>query len=826
MKKNPIHITNNSKAQISVEFEGNTTSPIYQQGAEYIQNALVVPNGSVRKRPGTRFVGLSLHGDKTRLKAFNGLMLASGYGFVTIYNGLNIATLDRSNLATDKQPQGTPPTPPTLENGVLKNVFASDVLVEYIDGTPVYAFPSKGGSIPTEERMYFVDRQDLVYDTYLHKSVEILPDTAVKPSSTIFISVPDATPPTDVTNVKYFPSQQPFSDKARVVIKVAISSDNLDEYFAGGGVLYGVTIDGVADKQSAESFAIGNIELNNIFKSEIKKDFRILQLKELTNNNLFENNSAGDAQYIITRTKDIGSTNTEQSFLDNINIDKLFLATFFQNRLVVAGSSVDDGAKVFFSELGNPTNFIIKTTNTIDTDPFSLTLSLITYPEITVLHEFGNNLVIGTPNAIYSIQNGGGGIAVNTKQPVAIIKISDIGVGKAKPFLYQDKLYLAQNGRQGIVELVKDPYSNDIQVKRILTFSDSILVNGYIKKIFVWTWDYQYIGALMSDGMVIKANLDDVNVNFNNWIFDKDTVLDVEPLVISGQEDVLYFAIQRAGVTLIEAMMNHQHVQKLEHSYSCVRKRPTEEESVNRYVSEVLPRYCRNGTYNDCAITLKAGLPQTGSISIASETAVLAGADDVLDVGDVLEVQGHVVHVISKINSSRYYVSNGGNISLSNIPLKDVRQKKKIWKNPMLKFMKGRGDLSINADGISFSIWSEDHIRDDGVMVLQEAVEWVTVGVMYRFALVSLPIVASYAAEGLMRRKLLGPVNVLFHFSYMIEVGVVMDKLDLRRFDPEEAIVWEQVNVYNGDEERNRLILKLDHPCPVEIVSFACEYGA
>lgn len=784
MKKIPFHVINNSKSQISVDFLGNTPSPIYQQGAEFVQNAIVVPEGSTKKRAGTRFVALALQGDKTRIKIINGRLFVVGDDFAYMIDGFDVLTSKRT-------------TKPSFDGTNINNAFPSDVLIDQSGDTPVYIATNTASS-NVDNDLYFVNRDNLKYDTYLHKNDSAnLGGFDIAPTNNLgvanFLENPDAGGAQTYSSFNTFGGSKINTGDLEVITKIPLSY----KVDLSKGAVYNKSLFIPYEGLSA----IAQFQLNDrispiFYKSEITQDYRILKINEpsnkeiddVTNFWLFKVITNVPANYITTFKKVYGSTT-------------------FQNRLVIMAET--DEIKLFFSAVGDPLNFEIPNSPNASS-PFTTNINALTNSIPTLIHGFGNSLVIGTVDSTYVLQ-AAAGVEIDAQNPLSLVKISDIGVSNATPVLHDSKLYVVTNDGQGMMMLQKNPFGQDIQAIRIVSFSDSLRTNGIIKKLVYWRWDYQYLGLLMSDGCFVKANLDSQSVNFNQWVFDTATILDVEVLSTEFQEDVIYFVVQRGAATFIEAMLHNQDVQKNEHSYSCIRERRIEEESVNKYRSTVLSRYANNGTFNDCAVTLKIRINAGTTYAVNGSQMLISGQNDTLMRGDLVAGE---FEVLSQVGPQEYLVDNPrGKVVL---PEELVgRIERKNWPYALLS-----SPLSANVDGKAFL---NDVIVTGGMLMLNVRGREVTVGKAYRFIMVSTDIVVPFGVEGIRKPRVLNTVSVMFNFTPLVEVGKNLGRLDYHRVEYRR---WMQFSVFNGEEQEARLCLKVDAPSPIEVVSIAGEYGA
>lgn len=841
MKKVPLHIDNNSKGQLSAEFYGNVDTPTYQQGCSYLQNAVIVPAGSVRKRPGTRLLYPALQGDQARLSSYKGRMLVSGNGFIYFLHGVDIETADRAH----------PPRYSASEQ--LVDIHPSDVVVAPYSGpyipkdarmnallalhyTP-HPTSRAANTTPTTPNLYFVDRYDQKKDTYLHKNQPSPAPFGLAPTQTDLSQIhnhPDSTTLSSVKPAVTYPTGATVSQgEVDVVLKVPYDKHiiNINKSVKTHAGL----MQPIEGTRTISQISITDAPPPEFFVADVIREYRILKSKIPGINK----------QTAQTVTSQVLTSTSTDVFVGAF--DKVFASVQFQRRLVIAYQN-NNKNYIAFSYLNDAANFAKPKSATDPKSPeaFNIQFDPPAADTITIMYEFRNTLIIGTAHAIYAIQNGAGNTSVDSTQPLSITKISDFGTAALTPALHTDKLYIVSNDLQSLVELNQEPWSHVIQSKRIVTYSDSLRTNGYITKLIFWKWDFQFLGILMSDGNMLKVNLDTQDVNFNQWSFDKDTIIDVEPFSSPGNEDVLYFVIDRSGEVTVEIMYNHQHIQKIEHSYACFRKRSEETEVMNQYVSTVLPHYVKHSTHSDGAITLSTRSPSPFTINITGNLLTTVTGTDYFWIQDLIIHNHNNYHILARTGTGVYTVTNSSDTDIKDVPHTELQVKRSLWylsRYPYLANFINKDNVSICADGKSFHLSKYDDFNntadafyfaidstspENSHLHIEDFAEEITIGFTYRFLLVTTPINSGFSPN-VSRTKIIQPTQVMLRATYVLDIGVELDKLDTIRIDSHTPVIgvhWFDTSILNYNcDPGARLIFKSDHPTPVEIISINLEYA-
>ncbi len=818
MKKQPLHIPNNSKGQLSAEFFGNIPEPIYQQSCAFLQNAVVVPSGAVRKRQGTRYVCPALQGADSRLVAYNGRVMVFGKGFFYMLNGMDVITATRS-------------TQPYFTTTIIYNAFDSDVLVsKTASGLAFHGMINSIFTPKTSTSNYFVDRENQTYDTYIHYNTIAQEGLDTAPTQTDLTKIQTTPDLTGAKNYAYhhsIPLGTKPNPQLEAVLKIPYDVNMID--FSKAVVTSGGFLVPIEGKNEILLIKFDDVLEPQYFDSDIIKEYRILKVKD-------SSTTSTNSKFNVTK-----HTYDSTGDVFGGGFDKVYASTIFQNRYVIA-YKLGNHTFISFSSTEDPLKFTHTSGTPNPPEAFRLRIDKVDTDHITMIHEFGNALIIGTSHAIFALQNGGGGIAINGSVPISLVKISDFGAANLQPVLHSNKLYLVGNDLQSMLQLEKNPFSRDIESKRILTYGDSIRTNGYIKKIVFWQWDYQFIGALMSDGNFLKANLDNDTVNFNQWCFDRYTAIDVTTQRVREQEDVLYFIVERDGYFFVEILFNHQHIQKIQHSYSAFRKRSSETEKENHYIDMVLPHYIKKSTHADCSVTIDTKASTAFNITVKGNALTISGGNYDFQKEDIIKYKKTYIHVLDKKIQNNYIIDNSSNLDLLNVPYNDTDFviKRKHWnltEYPQLGLYRNSNSTSIALDGRSFLISQYDdfnnqsgtfHFDTTGDLIINDFAEELTIGFVYRFLLVTTPINSTYATE-MNKPRVIQPIQLLLRATYVIDVGVEMDKLDTKRIDhhaPVYGIQWFDSSIcnYNGDAATG-LIVKSDYASPVEILSIKVEYA-
>lgn len=885
---------NMSGGQISSKYSGNISQTFYQTGSTFLHNALVTPNGCIKRRPGTRFVCPALGGKETKLFAANSIMVAISPEFMFFIYGNKPITMQRKDKPVITKDANNKYS---VTNAYPSDVFFAEKGKEY--GKQVYlSFADSANDNPVSIDDFFINRDDQQYDTFLRTPIDannkmnITPDNPdykltgsgllreydwyrrnSEPTKNIFENPDNAKYVSTNQNLYTFPKSADLSSidlsTAEPILKIRTSPNyvsgtanteyrqHLDYIVKNGLNLYIPQFHNLAATAS-DAIELMNIELPTlkypeVFKSEVKHDYRSLYLAQdiahETYNPNFDSNGV-----IIGNYRDFVSSLgiTVISGVDDIFNFKFLGSTIFQGRLTVAYANVshyDSSVYIYFSRQNRHNDFTMTTGNTVQpVDPFFLQLDFGEFADMNILHEFANTLVIGTKNSIHALYSGSG--VVNAVTLGQIAKISDIGTSNAKPALHNSNLYLIANNRKTILEVVKEPMSILLRCERVDTLSDANLVNGYITKLVSWVWDHQYLGALTSDGVFIKANLDTEVANFNTWSANKDTILDVEIMVVPDTEDILYFVINRDGETVIECMYNNQEINKYYHNYSTFRRRSIENETTNKMVDLIAPMYVRNGFYADMSITVKVD-NKMGSVSIAGTNAVFTNIlkEDIKD-GDILLLRDASLIADGHDEVQQFLIVSYDNVShIATIQNPhaiilhdnyDFKIKRQVFSNkdyPMLGLFEKREDIAVYADGISFqtSLYDDinetantQFIHDNGDLVMNGFYEEVTIGLVYRFMYVSMPITDPKSATP-HRPHTMNPVKVLVNFSYYLDFGTepgLLNPLGVKTQQPVFGLQWIDLVVNNcSGSSPVSLILKCDMPAPLEIIAINLSYA-
>ena len=744
-----------SGGQIGGKYLGNVQQDFYQTGAQYINNAVLTPNGSVKKRPGTRFVSYALGGKETKLYAVNSILAAVSEDFTCFYHGNKPIVVKRvAPVNIIKNTDGTI---------VTSNVFPSDVFYVEQSKYEGQQFLLTAQKTDNPDTAYYPDfflkDTDEKYDTYLRTPLDksdglsVIPDvsygtdpyqrwTIEQTNRNINIyERPDAAALVDpVPYIKTYPQNIDVTkydyDNVHPIFKIRTHTftvkdgtrfTNTNQYLhlaktAGLNLYIPQFIDNTNETGGGtQDVSIGilainvpNIQYPEFFKSERNKDYRSIYLNQdiaplvIDNNATFQNTVPNAINTSVFRVGTLAVAGViSKDYFGVVG------SAIFQGRLVVAfknGSEV----QISFSRENKHTDFTFTSGSAISpTDPFYIKLDMALFATLNVIHEFAGALVIGTAHGVYALYNASG--IVNAKTLGQIAKISDIGTSGAIPALHNSNLYMVANNRQTMLQVVKEPMSVLLRCNRIDTVSDALNVNGYITKLVTWIWDHQYLGALTSDGMFLKANLDAQTASFNTWNANKDVILDVTVMTIPDQKDMIYFVINRDAETFIECMFDNQEIAKNYHQYSTFRETEIENERTNQIIDTVLPMYVKNSFYADSAITMKLR-NNIESIAVNGSTVTLNNPTSVdIQHGDKLrytfngEVYTNAVMSLNKPSdpSGAYTLKIDGLYDSNNQPINtgDIFEfdiERQIWMEedyPTLRIYNDRDDVAIYTDG-------------------------------------------------------------------------------------------------------------------------------
>ena len=870
-------IQNKSKGQIASKYLGNIQTEIYQFGCQYISNAIIFPAGSTRKRPGTRFICPAFDGKDTRLFIAGNFVVMMGRNNYNFIYGSKVVLSDRT----------TKPNPTITKSGTTvtgNNVYPSDILQIEADkekSSAIFASFSTT-QYPTDNDYpdFYHNRYSQKYDIELrdlldkntnfnkkpeedpvdnaNRQVSFIdnPDNAILASTPYYTAFPRSV---DLANLDDLSVDGAVFKMSVLANASGLPDDKFTEYpiFAKtfGNDLYIPTITTLSPSNPSDpnyqvvqgaSIRVPNTESPKLLKSDVINDFRIEYLDPDFENFKFK------ANVPITKTDDTTTVIRVDSFVADsgstilktakyTKIDKILGVAIFQGRLVYAVLGTVQGQtkqsiRLYFSASNDFTNFVIPTGTPTAIDPFYLELDVNKFQDLNMLHEFANTLIIGTNEATYSLFSSSG--IVLASNPIEVIKIADVGTAPIEPVLNNNNLYVVANNKQSLLRLTKEPLSVMIRVSRILTFSDVHNTNGYIKKLITWMWDYQYLGAVTTDGMFIKLNIDDDNVGFNIWNADKSLILDAVKLTVQGIQDVLYFVVHREGQTTIEMMLNNQEIPKYYHHYSVFRERKEEDEIVNQMTTKVVPHFVKNGFYADCAMTIAPKYTYT-KVAVNADTATFSGGTGVLYDGDLLVSGGKQFRIFSfDKTTNTASIDNIDGVNFSDVS--DFEIKRNTFKSseyPMLKYYKDYSNVAIYGDGKSFYTSLYDGFNQDRAafgfnsnddLILNGYFSEITIGFVYRFLYVTTPISAPQSLEP-SKPHTVNNLRVYMNYSFHIDFGMEPDKLDPIRLDKQNPIFgcqwFDLVNFNASGDAPNSLILKNDYPCPTEIVAINLSYS-
>lgn len=827
IRKEPIAIANSSKGQINPAFLGNIPTPLYQQSALYVQNAILNPEGSTKKRPGTRYICPAFPGPGAKLFSHKGRVFVLGTGFLHIIEGLNIVTATRT-------------TPPHYNNGVFYEVYPSDVLVSKSGNAMSFHNGTPATPLTPIMHNYFKDRYNEKIDTYLHSNANRLTGFDNTPTQTdlsVINTVPDLTQSGTFTTSTTFPFNAPVHDGTIEALLKVPHNYPFDQLHL---LHFTLTQNIGSFMPMSNSHFIYTLNANNPtytpdnFTADVIHDYRIRKIRPISTNHgltFYGNN-------IDVTTPPVN--NNYSQLLPN-GFGEIVTTTMFQGRFAIFQYDANKQAQLVLSNVGMPTTFQAYNNNPRAADALLLNIDAFNDERPTIMAPFNNVLIIGTEQGIYTLNGVNGHIERNGG--IDITKISDFGVANSEPILHTGKLYLVGNDRQSMIQLVKNPYGLTVDSQLVPTYSDSLRVNGYIKKLVAWQWEHQFIGAVMSDGCFLKANLDSDNINFNQWIFDKDTVLDVLAQTTTNQEDTLYFIIERNGIAQIEVMFANQMVQKHYHSYSVFQPRSLETEKHFQYTSKIRSHYVKNATHCDSAVTLDTKLPNGITFQIQGNTLTVTGNKNDLFPSDQIKYKNYEALQIEAQTSSNpesYLVRGNTTNWPSNFGSSDLVILRKIWpfsKYPILDLFKDKHNVSICGDGNNFLLSRYDDFNEvievinflpNGNLVLNSYHQEITIGFTYRFTLITTPIVSPYSPNA-SKPKILNPVQFYLRNTHVINVGTQPDKLDTKRTDRylnAQDCFWFDAALYNNpDDGHCPVIIQSDHATPVEIISINLEYA-
>lgn len=871
-------VQNKAKGQIASKYLGNIATDVYQNGCQFITNAMIYPNGSTRKRPGTRFVCPAFDGKDTRLFIAGNFVVMMGRNNYNFIYGSKVVLSDRT----------TKPNPTITKTGTTitgNNVYPSDILQIEADkekSSAIFAsFSTTQYSIDNASPNFYHDRYNQKYDIELRDLTDKNTNFNIKPTSdpidntntqVPFVDNPDSAILTSTPYSTVFPRDVDLSKldaltvdgavfKMRVLVNDSgVNDKDFQEYpiFAKtfGNNLYIPAITTLTASNPSDpsyqvvqgaSIRVPNTTSPNMLKSDIIHDFRIEYLDPNFENFKFKANPTTITSFDQTTTPvridtyiaDEGSTILQTT--KYTKIDDILGVAVFQGRLVYAILGTVQGQtkqsiRLYFSASNDFTNFVIPGSNTTAIDPFYLEIDRNKFGSLNMLHEFANTLILGTDEATYSLFSSAG--EVLPTRPVEIIKVADVGTASVEPVLHNNNLYVVANNRQSLLRLTKEPLSVLIRATRILTLSDVHNTNGYIKKLITWMWDYEYVGCVTTDGMFIKLNIDDENDNFNIWNADKSVILDAVKLTIKNDEDILYFVVHREGQTTIEMMLNNQEIPKYYHHYSVFRQRKEEDENVNQMMTKVVPHFVKNGFFADNAITIKPKYTYT-TVSVSGDLATFAGGDGTLYDGDLLIAGGKQFRIYGFDKAGHTAnIDNMEGVNFSDSTNFEIRRNTfKSSEYPMLKYYKDYQNLAIYGDGKSFYTslydgFNQDRaafgFNDNDDLILNGYFMEITIGFVYRFLYVTTPISAPQSLEP-SKPHTVSNLRVYMNYSFHIDFGMEPDKLDPIRLDKQNPIFgcqWFDLVNFNGSGDApNSLILKNDYPCPTEIVSITLSYS-
>lgn len=871
-------VQNKAKGQVASKYLGNIATDVYQSGCQFITNAMIYPNGSTRKRPGTRYVCPAFDGVNTRLFIAGNFVMMMGINNYTFIYGSKVVLSDRKAI----------PNPTITKTGTTitgNNVFPSDVL--QVNDSIFAAFSTS--AFPSDKAYpdFYHNRYSQKYDIELRDLLDKNTNLNKKPKSdpannadyqVSFVDYPDGflnANPNILTSTPYstaFPSGVDLAKLDNLSVDGAVYKLGtlLNEPFNNiegfkkyplfsktfGNSLYIPSIETLPGPAPTDppyqvvqgsSIRVPNAEAPKFFKADIINDFRIEYLDPDFENFKFKGNDPTTPTEQITAPVRVDNDIAYEgsgAILKTTQykkIDKILGVAVFQGRLVYAILGTIQGEtkqsiRLYFSASNDFTNFVIPTSNATAIDPFYLELDPNKFGNLNMIHEFANTLIIGTDEATYSLFSSGGEVLAS--RPVEIVKVADVGTAPVEPVLHNNNLYVVANNRQSLLRLTKEPLSVLIRATRILTLSDVHNTNGYIKKLITWMWDYQYVGCITTDGMFIKLNIDDENDNFNIWNADKSVILDAVKLTIKEDEDILYFVVHREGQTTIEMMFNNQEIPKYYHHYSVFRQRREEDENINQMMTKVVPHFVKSGFYADNAMTIKPKYTYT-KVSVSADLATFAGGDGTLYDGDLMVVDGKQFSVLGFDKAGHTAnIENLEGVNFSDATNFEIRRN--IFKSseyPMLKYYKDYQNLAIYGDGKSFYTslydgFNQDRasfgFNDNDDLILNGYFMEITIGFVYRFLYVTTPISSPQSLEP-SKPHTVSNLRVYMNYSFHIDFGMEPDKLDPIRLDKQNPIFgcqWFDLVNFNGSGDApNSLILKNDYPCPTEIVSITLSYS-
>lgn len=223
---------------------------------------------------------------------------------------------------------------------------------------------------------------------------------------------------------------------------------------------------------------------------------------------------------------------------------------FYQKRLWFGGFSKKP-VTIVGSESGVYTQFTVKTSNIVDSDPVSITLSDITDP-IWWLNGGKKNLNVGNAEGV-SLVNGG---SIDTITPTLISAnlANNERANSVTPVIKDGLLFYASLDNRKMYYFQYDLMTESfVSTECTLVSKDSTV--GKIKRLLYRRDDNDLLYALMEDG-TICAIVFNQSESINGWfpITTSGTIIDAETITRPDGKDDLYFVVKRGNVYCLEKM--------------------------------------------------------------------------------------------------------------------------------------------------------------------------------------------------------------------------------------------------------------------------------
>lgn len=294
---------------------------------------------------------------------------------------------------------------------------------------------------------------------------------------------------------------------------------------------------------------------------------------------------------------------------------------FYQKRLWFGGFT-NKPVTIVGSESGVYTQFTVKTSNIVDSDPVSITLSDITDP-IWWLNGGKKNLNVGNAEGV-SLVNGG---SIDTITPTLISAnlANNERANSVTPVIKDGLLFYASLDNRKMYYFQYDLMTESfVSTECTLVSKDSTV--GKIKRLLYRRDDNDLLYALMEDG-TICAIVFNQSESINGWfpITTKGTIIDAETITRPDGKDDLYFVIKRGNVYYLEKMSDEvEFTRFLDTDF----QNDPKKEFYNRLTAEQL----KGCNYLDCSTIFNqykdSTLTFTPTEEGSSEGTITSTADD------------------------------------------------------------------------------------------------------------------------------------------------------------------------------------------------------